>query len=119
METSASPPPALRDLVDALVEHLVEGDYAWVERRTGGVRLSAADLQRVVEEYPGALGPIGPSWPECRSVFTVWTADVPTYAVDVELWDAEGRRSELTLQLTVVDPGGPCERLEVDDLHVL
>ena len=101
--------------VREVVELLARGEYAALERLTGGVRLTADEMATAVAEYGRTL--IVPL-PGAAPLDVVPHRDGGGWSVDVPLWTAEEGRSDLTLQLTVVkEVSAP--RIEVDDIHVL
>jgi hypothetical protein len=104
--------PAVRQVV----ELLARGEYAAVERLSGGVRLTADELAGAVRAYGRRL--VVPP-PVAAPLDVVPHADGGGWSVDVPLWTAEEGRSDLTLQLTVLPGPGAAHRIEVDDLHVL
>lgn len=106
-------------VIREVIADLARGEYAAVERRSAGVRLSADDLATAVAEYGRRLVPAPPEEPLPLDVVAISNADPPAWSVDSPLWTAEEGRSDLTLQLTVrAEPAGGY-RIEVDDLHVL
>lgn len=76
---------------------------------TGGVRLSAAEIQTAVEEY--GLQPVEPPPEAYRELgepagllnaVRVSVAEDETWSVRMPLWTREEGRSDLTVELTVV-----------------
>ena len=102
--------------VRELVELLVRGDYAAIERLTGGVRLRAEHLADAVSEYGRRL--VIPSWATVP-LDVIEFADGSGWAIVVDLWTAEEGRSDLSLELTVRRGHAGTHRIEVDDLHVM
>lgn len=103
--------------VRQLVQMLARGDYAAVERRTAGVRLSASDMAAAVARYGRRL--MVPPRATEPPLDVVARAHVGGWSVDVPLWSVEEGRSDLTLQLTILDGSDGTHRIEIDDLHVL
>ena len=102
--------------VREVVELLVHGDYAAIERRTGGVRLHAEHLAEAVAEYGRRLvvPPAG-----AAPLDVIEFQDGSGWAVVVDLWTTEEGESDLSLELTVRrSQVGPL-RIEVDNLHVM
>ena len=104
-----------------IVALLAKGEYVSIERRTGGIRLSAEEIGAAVAEYPGRF--IVPP-PEARMDVVeveVGVSVSPAWSVWLPLWTAEEGRSDLTLELTIRAEaeahGGYA--VELDDLHVL
>jgi hypothetical protein len=106
-------------VVREVVAQLAAERYVDLERRTGGVRLSAGELDAAVRQYGRRL--IEPPHPDdlLLDVAPIGDATPPRWSVNVELWTAEEGRSDLTLELTVcAEPSGGYA-VEIDDLHVL
>jgi hypothetical protein len=98
---------------------LVGGHYDEIERRTRGARLSAAEMKGAVEGYGRKLRMPPTEAREPRSVVEVKNASPQRWSADVDLWTEEEGRSDLTLELTVIDGPGSSFSIELDDLHVL
>lgn len=98
---------------------LVEARYEEIEARTSGVRLSAAEMKGAVDNYGRRLRMPPPDTEVARSVVEVKGLSPRRWSVYVDLWTEEEGRSDLTLEMTVIDGPGPAFSLEIDDLHVL
>ena len=98
---------------------LAAGDYETASRMAEGRRLSAADLERAVRDYGRTLVSIPPAARDSYDVYRVEKANRPTFAVDVDLWTQEEGRSDLTLQLELIDTGRSTYAVTIEDLHVL
>ena len=70
---------------------------------TRGRRLSTEDLQRAVDDYGRVLVPLPPESLENLDVVQVRDADPSTFSVVIDLWTREEGRSDLTLELELVD----------------
>lgn len=102
--------------VHNVIELLACGEYAAVERLSGGVRLPAEAMAAAIAEYGRRL--VSP--PAGAIPFDVVPhADGGGWSVNVPLRTAEEGRSDLTMQLTVRRGPGAAHRIEVDDIHVL
>ena len=105
--------------VRELAAMLTRRDYAGIDSLTGGTRLTAADLLAAVSEYPATL--VEPPALDAAPLDVIEIAHgaVRRWSVNVPLWSVEEGRSDLTLELTVVEsPSGNFE-IQVDGLHVL
>lgn len=103
--------PQVRDVVASLVR----GDYAAVERLSGGVQLRAEHLAHAVGAYGRRL--VVPP-PGAAPLDVVECLDGTGWSVVVPLWTAEEGESDLTLELTVRRGPDGAHRIEVDSLHV-
>lgn len=114
-----SEPWPFESAVRDVVAQLARGEYAALERRSSGVRLSAGEMKAAVAAYGRRIvvPPEGAAPP--LDVVRITAVESPAWAVDVPLWTAEEGPSDLTLQLTVrADPDGG-HRIEIADLRVL
>lgn len=102
----------------SIVEMLVERHYTELERLSGGVRLSAQAIELAVSQYGRTLCRVpAERWPDLDVVEV--TGAVPArFSVRVDLWTSEEGRSDLSLELTLIDDGETLA-VEIDDLHVL
>jgi hypothetical protein len=98
---------------------LARGEYDALERLSGGARLSAIDLDRAVREYARTLTVPPPGREPPLDVVEIRDARPRAWSVNVPMWSHEEGRSDLTLQLTVIDVPRQGYRVEIDDLHVL
>lgn len=111
-------PTKLSRTIQRVVDHLVRRDYAAVEALTAGQRLSAADIAQVIAEYGRQLVP-PPVDSDPRSVVELEGFDPARWSVYVDLWTSEEGRSDLTLELTIVDSNRDVYDIQIDNLHVL
>ena len=107
----------LKELVSRTVDLLVRGDYVELERMTSGRRLTASEIEQAVREYGGRLI-MPPDGQLCLDTIQVRGQIPPTWSVRCDLWTEEEGRSDLSLELTVIDQPGDA-LIEVDNLHVL
>lgn len=106
-------------VVVTITNLLAAGDYETASRMAEGRRLSAADLERAVRDYGRTLVSIPPAARDSYDVYRVERADRPTFSVDVDLWTREEGRSDLTLQLELIDTGRSTYAVTIEGLHVL
>ena len=104
---------------------VVQERFAELVALSKGVRLSEAELATAVREYAErlALPPVGAEPPldvvQHANTVKYASATARGWSVDVPLWSVANRRSDLTLQLTVLErPSGEFQ-IEIDNLHVL
>ena len=105
------------DPIRALVETLVKGHFAQLERDGRSGRLSSHELQEALQAYGRTLITLPDEAFRLAEVYPVKGQNA-TWAVDVPLWTAEEGRSDLTLSLTVSNRQEGVQ-LEIDDLHTL
>ena len=104
-----------------VVALLARREYAALEKLSGGVRLTAAQLRTAVREYGGRIVvPPASAVPPLDVVEILpGRAEWRSWAVEVDLWTAEEGRSDLTLELTVRERQQGGFAVEIDNLHVL
>jgi hypothetical protein len=106
-----------RDPIRSLVEELVQGHFAQLERDGRSGRLSAAELQETLREYGRTIITLPDEALNLADVHAI-AGQRTCWAVDIPLWTAEEGRSDLTLSLTISETRDGVQ-LEIDDLHVL
>ena len=108
----------IRSKVWEVVDQLSRGDYESAIRQCAKSRLTEADLRRVIHDHGRTLVIPPPTAYENLDAVRVKDATEATFSVRAPLWTAEGGRSNLTLELTVVlESTSP--KIVLDDLHVL
>ena len=108
----------LRRAVRAIVELLAENDYQATVEACAKSRLSPDDIRGVIEEYGHHLiRPPEDAYADLDAI-RVTQASEPTWSVRAPVYTANEGRSDLTLELTIIQSSGEI-RIEMDDLHVL
>lgn len=111
--------PAMQAAIETAVGKLVVRDYKGLELLSQGKRLTSDDIREAVDEYghqlvaPPSFGAMRPS------VVPVTGASPPRYSAVVDLWTADEGRSDLSLELTLVERSSGLFDIEVDNVHVL
>lgn len=108
----------IRDVTRRIVQLLVSGDYVEIEHETRGVRLSADQIRKAVEEYGRHLRMPPEEAFDSLDVIEVAESDPKVWSVRCDLWTHAEGRSDLSLELTLIDDRGVL-RVELDNLHVL
>jgi hypothetical protein len=101
-----------------IVGMLVRGDYAGLEDLSGRNRLHAVDLEDAVKTWGRTLALPPNGNPIGADVVPIAGSDPSRWSVWLPLWTAEEGRSDLTLELTLVDGEGPEYGVEIDNLEV-
>jgi hypothetical protein len=107
------------DLLKQVITWLVDGDYASVEARTRGVRLSRDLIQEAIHEYGRKLIPPPQAAFENLDAIRVTNALHPTWSIRFDLWTQEEGRSDLSIECTVIDRQDGTLVFELDNIHVL
>ncbi len=112
-------PIAAAILLRELVSLLVRGEYEELERRSRGVRMFASELRAAVEEYGRTLVQIPEEGWKLTDAIAVSGSHPPRFSVQQPLWTEEEGRSDLTLEVTLIESQPDEFEVEIDDLHVL
>lgn len=108
----------VRQPVREIVELLVAGKYAEVERITKRVRLSAEEMAKAISDYGRQLVIPPEEAFGLLDVVEVRNMQPPRWSVTMPLWTREEGRSDLSLELTLIH-GQNAFDVELDDIHVL
>ena len=108
----------LKEPVNRVFALLVAGKYAELAALTHSKRLSAKEIATAIAEYGKKL--ITPPEDASRfmNVVEVTNAQPKRWSIVMPLWTQEEGRSDLTLELTVIEHQNDFE-IELDDIHVL
>lgn len=109
-------PDAIPGIARQVAKFLVERRFKELERASGGVRLSAEEIEESVADIGSPL--VMPPLHVWEDLDVVAIRNRPgAFAVQFELWTARGR-SDWTVELTLyTERDKPV--IEVDDIHVL
>ena len=116
-----SPMEAIETTVRTAVDLLVRGEFQALECLDQSDRVSAAKAQAAVLDYGRELAPPDNVWWDSVSITQVNDQPTRTFHVAAPLWTTEEGRSDLTLEMRLVElrpPTGVYE-LHIEDLHVL
>jgi hypothetical protein len=104
--------------VQRLVRLLVAGKLDDVERLTKGNRLKAQEIKEAISTYGRHL--VAPPADAFNSMELVKIRDSnpPRWSVVMPLWTREEGRSDLSIELTLIENQGTFQ-IELDDIHVL
>jgi len=111
--------PRVRTTIHRVLEWLVASDFDAIERDTSCRHVSADSMRLAVIEYGRTLVIPPVSALDRLDIVEIAGADPKAWSVRVELWTAEEGRSDLSLELTLIDRPGGALAVEVDNLHVL
>jgi len=89
-----------------------------LELLTRGIRLSSEQIEAAIVEYGRTLVVPPVSAFSFMDVIEIRNSPSPSWSITMPLWTKEEGRSDLSLELTLVEKGGGFE-VEVDDIHVL
>ncbi|HEX8208798.1 MAG TPA: hypothetical protein VF584_01330 [Longimicrobium sp.] len=110
---------AIQRTVEVLVGLLASENYAEIESMTAGTRMSKQDIAGSVAEYGRTIVvPPTTAYEQLDSI-EVTAASSRTWSVTMPLWTVEEGRSDLTMELTLVEQSDGTLKVELDNLHVL
>lgn len=107
----------LESLVRQVVDLLVCREYSKLETLTRGVRLGAADMANAIGHYGRTLVSPPKDAFESTDVIEVRSVQPRRWSPRVPLWTQEERRSDLSVELTLIG-GEKTFTIELDDIHV-
>lgn len=111
--------PKILEVTEGIVSRLVAQQYVELEKETRSQRLTADEMRAAILEYGAALAMPPQEASLDLSVVQVSASSRPEWSVSCPLWDVDGNRTDLTLELTLYDDGGPRLSTEIDGIHVL
>ena len=105
--------------VKTVTDYLAQGEYEELERLSNGIRLKANEIETAVVDYGRKIEPLPDTVYEELDVVEVDGSEPKQWSVNVPVFTFEEGRSDLTLELTIIDSCSGLYTVEVDDLHVL
>lgn len=108
----------LQKPVRQVIDLLVRGQYEELQSLTAGIRLSATEMRNAVLSYGRQLVPPPQEAFDLMDVVMVRDSRPPKWSITMPLWTCEEGRSDLSIELTVIQREGGFE-IELDDIHVL
>jgi hypothetical protein len=108
----------LKEPVYQVIALLVAGKYAELETLTHGVRLKAKDIATAVADHGKRLVSPPDDGFKLMNVVEVKNARPRQWSIATPLWTQEEGRSDLTVELTLIERQNSFV-IELDDLHVL
>ena len=108
----------LKEPVRRIIELLANQKYSELESLTKGVRLSAQDIAEAVAAYKRIIVVPPENAYDLMDVVEVRGSKPKKWSVTMPLWTKEEGRSDLSIELTIIQHAEDFE-IELDDLHVL
>ena len=108
----------LKEPVSQVIALLVAGKYKELETLTHNVRLAADEIATVVANYGRKLIPPPNNGFDLMDIVEVKNAKPRRWSISMPLWTQEEGRSDLTVEMTVVEQQDNFA-IELDDVHVL
>jgi hypothetical protein len=107
------------DTVAQIDQMLHGGQYAELERLSGGKRLTVEQIKAAIKEYPEELAPRPAYDFEDLDIIHVRGSSPAEWSVYLHLWRKKGGRSDLTAELTIIDTVTGLYAFQIDNIHVL
>ncbi len=106
-------------MVRRVVRLLVAGEYEELAAATKYTRLRAEHIRESVEEYPGIL--TMPPESTFDNIDAIETTGPPPrqWSVRVDLWTREEGRSDLSMEMILIESDDEFLTVELDGIHVL
>lgn len=110
---------ARNSVIGQLVAQLAAGHYEELIRCAPQSRISAQEMEAAVKEYGRRLLPLPLSAYKLIDYVAVHNATPAKWSVVVPLFTEEEGRSDLSLELSMVEVTHDKYEVQVDDIHVL
>ena len=98
---------------------LAEGRYEAIVLFSGGIRLNEAQLEEAVTSYGRQITTLSKDGFNELDIIAVDGALPQRWSVNVPIYTIEEGRSDLTLELTLIDSLSDFYTVEIDNLHVM
>lgn len=109
----------LNSTVKRVTELLAREAYEELEKLSKGVHLAANELKQAVDGYGRTILPLPKHAYGEINVIKIERVDPKQWSVNVPVYTKEEGKSDLTLELTLVDSSSELFGVEVHNLHVL
>jgi hypothetical protein len=110
--------PSVESGVRDLMGLLASPNYQELEGFTRGAGLSAADVARAIQEHGKTVVPCPEPIEDVLDILEVTGKIRPTWSVVVPVYTREEGRSDLSVELTIVELGGERYGIAIDDIRV-
>jgi hypothetical protein len=109
--------PSVESGVRDVMALLTSRNYQELERFTRGAGLSAADVARAILEYGETVVPCPEPIEDVLDIREVMGKIHPTWSAVVPVYTREEGRSDLSVELTIVELGGERYGIAIDDIR--
>jgi hypothetical protein len=104
--------------VGEIIDLLVKGKFDEIELLTRGARLPAEQIETAIVQYGRTLVAHPVDAFSFMDVIEIRNSSPASWSITMPLWTKEEGRSDLSLELTLVEEDGGF-KVELDDIHVL
>ena len=111
-------PETVQTAIREIVSLICDRQFAAALQRCAMSRLTESDIQKVIDDYGRTLSRPPVEAVQFDDIVNVEGRSEPVLSVRVPLWTLEEGRSDLTIELTIMQKADGL-RIELDDLGVL
>jgi len=115
---SDMPLEKIRSTTRHVISLLVRARYSEIESVTKGCKLKAGEISAAINKYGRALAEPPDSHFAALNIVEIMGHHPRAWSVWLDLWAKEEGRSDLGLELTLVDSPGPMLEIELDNIRV-
>ena len=109
----------LVNTVEMILNLLTESKYSELSELCIGSDIQAKDIERAVSDYPYKLIFPKSKINDLLNIIEVEDSNPREWSVYCDLWTEEEGRSDLNLQITLVESPGEYYQFDIDGIHVL
>jgi len=103
-----------------IVKHLINSEYELIEQLTNGIRLRAVDIKEAIDSYGRTLiMPPDIEYDNLIDIIEISNSIPKKWSVKFDLWTKEEGKSDLSLEMTLIESNNELMNVEFDDIHVL
>src|SRR5258706_2479284 len=110
---------ALESAVKEVLDLLASDQYEAVEKLTHRRRLNADQIESAISSYGRRAVAPGDGWWGLVEVTPIDVGDAPAFHVAAPLWTQEEGRSDLTIEMRLIESGSGLYDVEILNIHVL
>ncbi|MEQ5855006.1 hypothetical protein NFI08_04800 [Halomonas sp. EF61] len=109
----------IRDELQEVISLLVQKKYIELEEKSGGNRLKAYEIESAINEYGCDLAYPPEREFDSINMIEVFDSDPRRWSVRFDLWSEQEGKSDLSIELTIIEASNKNTVVEIDDIHVL
>lgn len=110
---------AIEAAVRVVVDLLVRGRYMTVEKVTRGRRLTASEMESAITTYGRTLVTPAENWWSTVEITPIDAGEQQAFHVVAPLWTREEGRSDLSVELRLMESSARVYETEVLDIRVM
>ena len=109
----------IKNTIFQIISLLVNRRYDEIVKMTKGVRLQAFHIKDAIDEYGKTLAQPPQDAYENLDIIEIENTTPKKWSVRFDLWTEEEGRSDLSIELTLIDATGDFMEVELDNIHTL